>query len=177
MTGTTTGPVDAWFDSEFDTLDFNHDGYIDWSDYETLIGRYIQTAQIREGDRRAQALRAFYQMYWGELLRHADVEAGRLSKDQFVDATRRATNDTSRVNFTECGGHVIFDLIDINGDDQISKEELTRHLQGVWRTEDHEVMNALTALDRDGNKVISRKEFVGGIHDYFQLSRRTAGRG
>jgi len=168
MAGTTADPVDTKIESEFHKLDLNHDGYLDWSDYEILIGRYKKTARVSEDDRRTRALRAFYQMHWLELLRYAGVEGDRLSKDQFVAATRLATTDTSRLNVAEVGGHVIFDLIDTNGDGEISKEELTHYLRGVWQIDGSDAMYDFDALDRDGDSVISRDEFVGGIHEHLR---------
>jgi Ca2+-binding EF-hand superfamily protein len=168
MASTTTDPVDTKIEAEFAKLDLNHDGYLDWSDYEVLVDRYRQTARVSEDDRRIKALRAFYQMHWLELLRHAGVDRDRLSKDQFIAATRQATSDTSRLDVTEVGGHVIFDLIDANGDGEISKEELTRYLQGVWQVDEAEAMYGFEALDRDKNQVISRDEFVSGIHEHLR---------
>lgn len=168
MARTTADPVDTKIEAEFDKLDLNHDDHLDWSDYEILIGRYRRTAGVGEDDRRIRALRAFYQMHWLELLRHAGVDGDRLSKDQFVAATRRATSDTSRLDVTESGGHVIFDLIDINGDGEISREELTRYLEGVWQIEESDAMYAFDELDRGGNQAISRDEFVSGIRGHLQ---------
>jgi Ca2+-binding EF-hand superfamily protein len=168
MASTTADPVHTKIEAEFSKLDLNHDGYLDWSDYEELIGRYRKTARASEDDRRIKALRTFYQMHWLELLRHAGVEGERLSKSQFVAATRRAVSDTSRVDITEVGGHVIFDLVDADGDGQISREELKRYLQGVWQVDESDAMYAFGALDRNGDQAISRDEFVSGVHEHLQ---------
>ena len=170
MAGRTANLADTKIKSEFDKLDLNHDGYLDWSDYETLIDRYKRTARVSDDDRRARALHAFYQMHWLELLRHAGVDGDRLSKDQFVAATRLATTDASRVNVAEVGGHVIFDLIDADGDGQISKDELARYLKGVWQIDQSDAMYSFAELDRNGDGVISRDEFVGGIHEHLQTA-------
>ena len=175
MAGKTADLVDTKIESEFDKLDLNHDGYVDWSDYETLIERYKRTARVGSDDRRARALRAFYEMHWLELLRHAGVDGNRLSKAQFVTATRLATTDTSRLNVAEVGAHVIFDLIDANGDGEISKDELSRYLQGVWQINESDAMYSFDALDLNRDSVISRDEFVTGIHEHLQPSGRRAG--
>ncbi|CRK61960.1 Sarcoplasmic calcium-binding protein (SCP) [Alloactinosynnema sp. L-07] len=176
MAGKTADPVDRKIESEFEKLDLNHDDHLDWSDYETLIGRYLQTARVSENDRRARALRAFYQLHWLELLRYAGVEGDRLSRNQFVAATRLATTDSSRLNVAEVGGHVIFDLIDTNGDGEISKDELANYLRGVWQIDPSDAAYSLEVLDRDGDQVISRSEFVSGINEHLETSRRTAAR-
>ena len=168
MASTTADPVDTKIEAEFDKLDLNQNGYLDWSDYQILIDRYKQTARVGDDDRRIRALQAFYQLHWLELLRHADVAEERLSKEQFVTATRGVTSDTSRINVTEAGGHVIFDLIDLNGDGEISADELSRYLEGVWKIKGSESVYSLEELDRDGNQTISREEFVSGIQEHLQ---------
>lgn len=171
MASRTADPVDVVIEAEFDKLDLNHDGQLEWSDYETLIDRYRQTARVSENDRRIRELRAFYQMHWMELLRHADVEGDRLSKGQFVGATRLATTDTSRINVAQVGGHVIFDLVDADGDGDISKDELTRYLQGVWQIDESEAMYSFDALDANKDGMISRAEFVNGIQEVLTPNR------
>ena len=166
MTSATAGPVEARIEAEFDKLDLNRDGYLEWSDYETLIGRYKKAARVGDDDRRIMALRAFYELHWLELRRYADQPEERLSKSQFVAATRASTEDSRRLNVTETGGHVIFDLIDANGDGAISQDELTRYLRDVWQIEGNDDTYNLQALDRDGDSQISREEFVNGIQDH-----------
>ncbi|HET6291283.1 MAG TPA: EF-hand domain-containing protein, partial [Amycolatopsis sp.] len=109
--------------------------------------------------------------HWMELLRHADVEGHRLSKSQFVAATRLAATDASRVNVAQVGGHVIFDLIDANGNGEISKEELSRYLRGVWQIDESEGIYDFDALDANKDGTISRDEFVNGIQEVLTASR------
>lgn len=168
MTGTTADPVEMKIEYEFDKLDGNRDGYVEWSDYDELVGRYKQTASVGDDDRRVRALEAFYRMHWLELMRHADVHEDRLSKEQFVTATRLATSDENRIKVHEVGAHVIFDLMDVDGDDSISKEELTRFLDHVWQIDETDAMYSLDALGADSGRMISREEFVGGINDHLE---------
>lgn len=159
----TTADADTKIEAEFDKLDLNRDGKLDWSDYETLLGRYEQAAGTKREDRRLQALRGFYQLHYAELLRHAGIKSGELTKSQFVSATRSLTADTSRINAAEAGAHLIFDLIDSNGDGTISQDELTHYMSHVWQIEDSEGVYNLSELDTDGDSRISRQEFVRGV--------------
>ncbi len=154
-------------ESAFDTMDANNDGYVDWSDYQQLGNRYIQAYKLSKDDRRARALQAFCQMYWLELLRHAGVQGDRLTKDQFVTASRLASIDTSRLNVAEGTGDVIFDVIDSDGDNQITKEEFSRFLKDVWRVEAPDAMDMFTKLDTDGDGAISRHELIRALREYF----------
>jgi len=159
----TTADVDTKIETEFDNLDLNRDGKLDWSDYETLLGRYEQATGTGPEDRRLQALRGFYQLHYAELLRHAGVTSGELTKSQFVSAMRSLTADTTRINAAEAGGHLIFDLIDINGDGTISQDELSHYMTTVWKIDKSEGVYNLSVLDTDGDAQISRQEFVRGI--------------
>lgn len=151
----------------FDQLDADQDGYLDWSDYEKLADRYIQGYSLPKDDRRARALQTFSQIYWLELLRHSGVDGNRLTKDQFVTANRLAVIDTSRLNVTEGGGHAIFDVIDVDGDNEISKDEFVRLMRDVWKDHSPRTMDLFTKLDTDGDGAISRHEFIRAVREHF----------
>ncbi|WP_416518352.1 EF-hand domain-containing protein [Streptomyces achromogenes] len=151
----------------FDQMDANHDGYLDWTDYQKLADRYIQGYGLSKDDRRARALQTFCQIYWLELLRHAGVDGDRLTKDQFVTANRLAVIDTSRLNVTEGGGHAIFDIIDADGDNEIGKDEFARLMRDVWKDDSPETMDLFFRLDTDGDGAISRHEFIRVVREHF----------
>ncbi|MFC9154914.1 EF-hand domain-containing protein [Streptomyces bauhiniae] len=167
MTTTAQDVISLKLERAFDALDANQDGYLEWSDYEQLGDRYIKAYGLDKSDRRARAIVMFNQMSWLELLRHSEPGTDRLSKEQFIAANRLATVDTSRLNVTEGGGHAIFDVIDVDGDNEISKAEFERCLREVWRSEAPEAMESFTRLDTDGDGSISRQEFIRAIREYY----------
>ncbi|MEU8445915.1 EF-hand domain-containing protein [Streptomyces microflavus] len=154
----------------FAALDSDRDGHLDWSDYRRLADRYLSAYHLTPDDRRARALHAFFQSYWLELLRHADVQEDRLSRNQYVDAVRRASVDTSRLNVADGLGHVLFDVIDVNSDNEISREEYTRFLTDVWSLQEAEALQAFRTLDTDSDDTVSRPEFLQAIRQYFLLN-------
>ncbi|MEU1090029.1 EF-hand domain-containing protein [Streptomyces sp. NPDC005576] len=151
----------------FDQMDADKDSYLDWSDYQRLADRYIQGYGLSKDDRRARALQTFCQIYWLELLRHAGVDGDRLTKDQFVLANRLATVDTSRLNVTEGGGHAIFDIVDVDGDDEITKDEFARLMRDVWKDNSPATMDLFTKIDTDGDGALNRYEFIRVIREHF----------
>ncbi|GAB2579449.1 calcium binding protein CalD [Streptomyces capparidis] len=159
--------ITAKLERKFDTMDANHDGYLDWTDYQKLADRYVEAYRLEKDDRRARALHTFCQIYWLELLRHAGAEGDRLTKEQFVTAARLAAIDTSRLNVAEGGGHVIFDVIDVDGDNEISRDEFARCLRDVWRVQAPDAMDSFTKLDTDGDGAISRQEFIRAVREHF----------
>ncbi|MGC5394252.1 EF-hand domain-containing protein [Streptomyces sp. DT20] len=167
MTAAAQDIVTIKLDRTFDTMDANHDGYVDWTDYQKLADRYIQAYKLGKDDRRARALQTFCQIFWLELLRHSGVDGDRLTKDQFITANRLAVIDTSRLNVTEGGGHAIFDVLDENGDNEISKDEFARFLRDVWKSDGPDAMDMFTKLDTDGDGAISRHEFIRAVREHF----------
>ncbi|MEU6271749.1 EF-hand domain-containing protein [Streptomyces populi] len=151
----------------FDTVDANSDGYVDWSDYQQMVDRFVSVFNLGKNDPRAGGIQAFYQMYWQELLRHAQPNAQKLSKEQFVQANRLVSIDTSRLNMVEGCGHAIFDCIDVNGDNEVSKEEFEIFLRKVWKVSQPDAIETFHRLDLNGDGYISRQEFIRAAHEYF----------
>jgi Ca2+-binding EF-hand superfamily protein len=166
MTATAQDVINVKLDRAFDALDGNHDGYLDFTDFDQLSKRYLDAYRLSEDDRRTRAMRSFFQMYWLELLRHAGVDTDRLTKEQFVTGNRNASIDTSRLNLAEGAGHVVFDVIDVNGDNEISKDEFARCLRDVWRSDRPDAMDSFDRLDTDGDGAISRHEFIRAVREY-----------
>ncbi|MFF5157880.1 EF-hand domain-containing protein [Streptomyces sp. NPDC000348] len=167
MTAAAQDVITLKLERTFDSMDANHDGYLDWTDYQKLADRYIQAYRLDRDDRRARALQTFCQIYWLELLRHAGVDEDRLTKDQFVTASRLAVIDTSRLNVTEGGGHAIFDIIDVDGDNEITKTEYERFLRDVWKYDAPDALGMFDRLDIDGDGAISRHEFIRAVREHF----------
>ncbi|MFF9870049.1 EF-hand domain-containing protein [Streptomyces sp. NPDC013953] len=165
MATVATDPITMKLDQLFAATDTDSDGYVDWSDYQRLVERYLSTYKIDKSDRRAQALLISYQMQWAELLRHADG-ASRLSKEQYNFASRMASVDTSRFNMVEGIPHAIFDIMDTDGDNTISKVEFEQYLK-VWDITDPGAMDTFVHLDTDGDGEISRQEFIRAVREFF----------
>ncbi|WP_370414348.1 EF-hand domain-containing protein [Streptomyces fradiae] len=163
----TTDVITTKLEREFDSKDANGDGYLDWSDYQSLADRYIAAYKLDKNEYRARALVASQQMNWMELLRHSGVQGDRLTKDEFVTASRLAAVDTSRLNVVEGSAHAIFDVVDVNGDNEISRDEFARLLKDVWKTDSPDAMEAFHRLDTDGDGSISRQEFIRATREHF----------
>ncbi|MER6917355.1 EF-hand domain-containing protein [Streptomyces sp. NPDC000594] len=163
----TADVVGAKHERAFRTLDANGDDHVEWADYQALVDRFTQAYGLDTDDRRVRALRAFFQIFWLELLRHADVAGDRLTSEQFIQANRLAAIDTSRVNIVEGSSHAIFDCIDADGDHEITQDEFARYLRDVCRVDAPDALDSFAQLDTDGNGVISRHEFIRASREYF----------
>ncbi|MFD4433440.1 EF-hand domain-containing protein [Nocardia sp. NPDC058497] len=167
MTAMATNLVQLKLEREFDTMDTDNDGYLDWSDYQQLIDRYTSVFQAGKDDPRSGQVQAYFQMYWMELIRHAQPSTERLTKEQFVQANRLAIIDTSRLNMVEAGAHVTFDCMDADGDNEISKNEYETFLRKVMKVSQPDAIEAFHKLDLDGDGAISRQEFIRATREYF----------
>ena len=165
MTDSAEDPLAVKLGHLFGASDTDRDGFVDWNDYERLIGRYLSGYDIAAEDRRAHALRAAYRMYWSELLRHVSG-VDRLSKEQFVAANQAAGADRSRFVMADVVPQAIFDVMDTDADDAISKPEYKVFLE-AWGVSDLEALNVFLELDADDDGRISRGEFIGAIRDFF----------
>ncbi|WP_067499126.1 EF-hand domain-containing protein [Actinoplanes sp. TFC3] len=165
MTDGVDDPLAVKLGHLFEASDTDRDGFVDWSDYERLIDRYLDGYGIAAEDPRAHALRAAYQRYWSELLQHV-TGADRLPKEQFVAANQAAGADKSQFTMADVVPQAIFDVMDTDADDAISKPEYKVFLQ-AWGVSDLEALNVFLELDTDDDGRISRSEFIGAIRDFF----------
>lgn len=163
---TTPTPIDSKFARLFDAHDTDHDGHIDWSDYDRLVKAYLDAAQVDRADRRAHALQVTFQMWWMELLRHGQGQSDRLSREEYTQALRSLMMDTSRFNMLEGMPHSIFDLLDTDGDNEISRTEF-QTLLGALKVPGPESHEHFTMMDTDGDGVLSRQEVIRAWREFF----------
>ncbi|MFH8800335.1 EF-hand domain-containing protein [Streptomyces sp. NPDC017936] len=152
----------------FSALDANNDGYVDWSDFQSIIDRYRSEYRLDNNNRKAMALHAAYAMLWQELARHADLNGDqRLSEEEYVAATRSTVLDISRFDSVNGLTDATFDVMDADGDNQISKDEYLRLANNIWGISSPEAAQAFAALDTDGDGHISRPEFIRAAREFF----------
>ncbi|MFR9726852.1 EF-hand domain-containing protein [Streptomyces sp. MS19] len=132
------------------------------------MDRFLTGYGIDKDDRRAQALTAGYQMYWLELLRHADGQR-LLNRAQFIDANRLASVDTSRFNAVEGLSHAVFDIMDRDSDNAIGRSEFQQYLT-VWGIAHPGAVEAFDQLDLDGDGYVSQQEFLRATREFHYSS-------
>ncbi|GAU71555.1 hypothetical protein SSP35_48_00080 [Streptomyces sp. NBRC 110611] len=161
-----TNPITLKLCRLFDAVDTDHDGNISWADYRRLLDRLTTGYKPDTSDRRLQALHAAYQMYWCELLRHADSPSSLLLKEEFVAANQLASVDTSRFNLVEGIPQAVFDVADTNDDSTLDKEELARLLKFLEVTSP-DTVDQFMGLDitRDGS--ITRQDCLRSAREFF----------
>jgi Ca2+-binding EF-hand superfamily protein len=164
----TTASVDLKVEQAFNAMDTNNDGYLEWPDYQRIVDRYLTEYKIDKNEMKGQALQVAHLSTWLEVQRHANGSQ-RLSKDEYIAAIRAASVDTSRFNIVEGLPQAIFDVMDTDEDNAISKEEFARFL-GVWEVTAPEAMEVFTRLDTDKDGSISRQEYIRSWREFFYSS-------
>ncbi|CAL9295782.1 MULTISPECIES: EF-hand domain-containing protein [unclassified Streptomyces] len=167
MTIAAQDTITAKLERQFDLLDADKDGRVNGAEFATIADRFIKAYGLSEDDHRARCLRAINAMYWAELVRHVGAEGNELAKDEFVVASRLASIDSSRLNVVDGLARTTFDVIDVDGDLQISKEEFLRFQRDVWAVEAPEAMDVFDRVDIDGDGSISHMEFIRTVREYF----------
>ncbi|MFI5924303.1 EF-hand domain-containing protein [Streptomyces anulatus] len=169
MTTTVQDVVQLKLERQFDALDADNDGYLDWSDFQQLVDRFVSVFELGKNDPRAGGIQAFYQLYWQELIRHAQPDGQKLSKGDFIQGSRLLSVDTSRLNVVEGWGQATFDCMDTNGDNEVTKEEFEKFQKKVWKISQPDI-ETFNMLDLDGDGYISRQEFIRATREYFYSS-------
>jgi Ca2+-binding EF-hand superfamily protein len=163
MTATANAPIDMKLQRQFCALDSDQDGYIDWSDYERMLQRYRNAYALEESDHKIQALRDGYAALWRELL-HRVPDQQRLSAPQYVAASQDVRS--SQFDRAKHVSHAVFDIMDVDGDGEITREEFSRLLE-VWGVTTPEAMQTFDRMDANGDGVISRQEFLDAVHQFY----------
>ncbi|MFE5523473.1 EF-hand domain-containing protein, partial [Streptomyces virginiae] len=145
--------TDPQYAKLFDATDTNHDGTLEWADFQRLVDRFVKVYNLgpHPHDHRTLGLRAAYQVFWADLVRHANAD--RLSKEQFVQALRAVASDTSVFSFIEDLPNALFDIADTNGDSALDKDEFVRLIKAAGITADPSALDTFTRLDNDGDGV------------------------
>ncbi|WP_225831505.1 EF-hand domain-containing protein [Streptomyces sp. NK08204] len=165
----TTDPIDLKIGYEFDALDTDGDGIVVWGDYQDIVDRHAAVFRLSHEDRRIRAVRATYGLLWQEFLRHTGVAADEgLTRDQYIRACRAASLDSSRIKMMEAAPHAVFDALDRDNDNKVSRSDFSRYLKEVRRITAPGSMDAFAALDTDGDGYITRNEFIRSVREFLR---------
>ncbi|MFJ3637664.1 EF-hand domain-containing protein [Streptomyces sp. NPDC090112] len=151
-------------DRMFEAIDSNNADYICWEDMARLADTYQHVFEVPETDRRAQALKACYRMYWMELLRHAGG-IDRLDKDHFRLGNYAASVDTSRFNLTDGLTSAIFDVIDLDATGKITRDDFEQHFR-IWCNGAPD-SSLYDRLDVDADGYLTRQAFIRAMRELY----------
>lgn len=156
-------------EQRFKLWDNDGDGDVDKADWEAEASEILSNLGVDPGSPKGAAVTNAYTGMWEYLAGAAGVGTdGALSLDQFkavVEAEMLANGNAGFANVLRPTIGAIVQLLDVNGDNQISPTEFTGWLKAVG-VPDTDADAAFAAIDTNGNGYLSVDELVNAVRDF-----------
>lgn len=156
------------FAEHFDLHDLDLDGFVEWSDYETLAADLINVLIPARYAADRRALVDAFRNWWARLCHAADTDHdGRISKVEYVSAMEDGLLDTEAdVQTVLIIADALLNALDTSGDGRLSPEEYARLFDAIGV--DREVsIPAFHRLDRDNDGAIGGDEWRAAVIEFF----------
>jgi Ca2+-binding EF-hand superfamily protein len=147
----------------FRVIDFDNDGFVTHKDYEAMAQHFIDVGHLDEVKAK-QAKRKFMQI-WEKFFGVTERTTGPLTMEAFVDCKRRS----GLAKLTRAANEIfaaLFDLIDLNGDGVIQKDEFEK-FYNVVKLDEKAAAETFKAIDTNGDGLLSADEFITAGIDFF----------
>jgi len=146
----------------FRRMDSDGDGVLTKKDFDRFADRYVEFGKL-DGVKAKQAHRKLMRI-WYDFLEPGSIN-GQCDSDTYVQNCRERKAMIPKTSLQFHG--LFFDLIDINGDGVIQKEEFELWFK-VFGIEDKQVAHqSFSALDTNGDGQLSYDEFTHAGYQYF----------
>lgn len=166
--------LDHKAEQRFAQLDYDGNGFIEWSDYQSEALDVLRHFSTGEDSARGQAVIRAYREKWDDLVTAVDTDGdGRISLEEYKAHTTDANYRSTRANhLNRAIGNAIMDLADSDGDGRISLEEF-RKFPTPARAGAERAAEAFQRLDTDGDGYVSREEVHEIMEHYLSSSDHT----
>ncbi|MFI1397928.1 EF-hand domain-containing protein [Streptomyces sp. NPDC020681] len=161
----TFDPVTRRLQRLFAVLDTDEDGFVSWDDHQRIVDKYASGYDLPKNDPKIQVLEKAYWAQWLGLLQQATPGQQRLSRDEFVAANRAAGFDANGSSLLEDTARAIFDVLDVDGDKRISRDEFARYLR-LWGLSLPDAPAVFQRLDLDRDAYISQQEVTKSVRAF-----------
>lgn len=161
----TFDPITRRLRQLFAVLDTDEDGFVTWGDYQRIVDKYMTGYALAKSDARIKSLEKAYWAQWLGLLTQANPGQDRLSQDEFVAAQRAAGYDTYASHLLEDIAQAIFNVLDIDRDKRISRDEFARYL-AFYEISSTDAAIIFQRLDLDGDAFISQREVARSLRAF-----------
>lgn len=161
----TFDPITRRLRRLFAVLDTDEDGFVTWGDYQRIVDKYVTGYALAKNDARIKSVEKAYWAQWLGLLTQANPGQDRLSQDEFVAAHRSADYGTNASHLLDDMAQAIFNVLDVDGDKRISRDEFARYL-AVCEISSADAEIIFQRLDLDGDAFISQREVARSLRAF-----------
>jgi Ca2+-binding EF-hand superfamily protein len=161
----TFDPITRRLRRLFSVLDTDVDGFVTWGDYQRIVDKYMAGYALAKSDDRIKSLEKAYWAQWLGLLTQANPGQDRLSRDEFVAAHRAAGDSTNASHLLEDIAQAIFNVLDVDGDKRINRDEFARYL-AFCEIPSTDATIIFQRLDLDGDAFISQREVARSLRAF-----------
>ena len=154
--------------SLFRNWDFDHDGYLERSDYVLVALRLAELAGLLPGSNEYTAMVNGYLAGWNHLKEMGDADDDdRVSLDEYLIVQEYDVQDKDRWRLEVIGlQNFIFRAVDLDGDERLTQDEFARIAQayGVEVVMSKEVARR---FDKDGDGLIPFADLFEYLDDFY----------
>lgn len=156
-------------DHNFDAIDSNGNGFIEWDDLVSY-GDRVKQRFVADADQKENLDRQL-RRYWEWLVAQVDSDAdGRVSRDEYRAVFLNLAQDDDAVEKWSQSiqplADAIVDVVDEDGDGKLNEDEFVDYLR-LGQTGDADLAQMFREVDRNGNGFVSREEFAALIRDFY----------
>ncbi len=162
----TLDPITRRLRQLFAVLDSDSDGFVTWSDYQRIVDKYVTGYALAKSDARITSLQKAYWAQWLGLLTQATPGQDRLSEGEFVASHRAAGYDLEGSRVLEDIAQAIFNILDVDGDKRINRDEFARYLT-FCEISSADAASIFRRLDLDGDAFISQREVARSLRAFY----------
>jgi Ca2+-binding EF-hand superfamily protein len=156
-------------EQRFRLWDNDGDGDVDKADWESEANEILSNLDVDPASPKGSAVKDSYSQMWEYLAGAAGVGTdGALDLDAFkavVEAEMLKDGNAGFANVLRPTITAIVQVLDVNGDNQISPNEFTGWLKAVG-VPDTDADSAFAAIDTNGNGYLSIDELVNAVRDF-----------
>jgi Ca2+-binding EF-hand superfamily protein len=153
--------------TSFDKADRDGDGYIDHKDFEAMVDSVCQAVGRDPRSPEAENVRFQYRQVADRLIERMDTNSDKqVSKQEYIAGARALQGDPAIVARNTAAASAMFNLVDTDGDGEISLDEYAKAM-GAWGATKKQVEDDFRAFDKDKNGTVSLPELMERMQEIY----------
>jgi Ca2+-binding EF-hand superfamily protein len=159
----------------FDSLDSDRSGTIGLDDLDGLARGICARIGVPAGSDPERRLIDAYHAWWDGLQSDLDTDNNQIvTREEFAEGFRRPGVQEKSGEHSRKVARVIAELLDTDGDGQISQDEYVRLVTQFDGLDDNTAVRGFQQLDKDGDGAVSVAELEAGWHQMLNSADASA---